>query len=224
MTSETEQQDAISPRAAILATVATFVLILFLGSAIIILLGTSMGMILGELSLVIVPLGYMLFRKVRIGSYIGFEIELKHVALGVAFGALLFFLNLIVTATLVSVFGVSQMVEESNQLVESTSGSLQGLVSVILALSLAGVCEEFVFRGFLQNTINRKYPFGVALIVSSLAFSFFHLDLQAVYTIFALLMGLTLGYIYHRWHSYVVSAMAHSTMNLIVLTIILLTR
>jgi membrane protease YdiL (CAAX protease family) len=87
---------------------------------------------------------------------------------------------------------------------------------------LAGVCEEFAFRAFLQNTINRRYSFIPAIIGSSVAFGIFHFDPQLVYILSAIVLGLALGYIYHRWNSYLVAAIAHSTVNLIVLVTLLL--
>jgi membrane protease YdiL (CAAX protease family) len=120
------------------------------------------------------------------------------------------------------IFGQSEAVEESNKLIIDMSSSLEGLVLVIATLTLAGICEEFTFRGFLQNAINNKYSSGVALLASSLAFGLLHFDPQAVYTISAFLLGLVLGYVYHRWHSYTVSATAHATLNLIILALAVL--
>jgi membrane protease YdiL (CAAX protease family) len=149
------------------------------------------------------------------------KVEFKVILLGLAFGILLLLVNVIVSSILISIFGPSEAVEQSNKLILDLSGSTEGLLLVAVALSLAGICEEFTFRGFLQTAINSKYSFGVALLASSIVFSLFHFDPQGVYTISAFIMGLFLGYVYHRWHSYVVSAIAHSTLNLAVLAIIL---
>jgi len=216
-----ENSGVISPLAAILVIVATFLLSLFLGAAFLILFGYPFALISGEILLIVVPLGYMLYRQVDVGSYIRLEVKPRTILLGLAFGAFLFLFDLVVVAALTSIFGVSEVVEETNELFLNMSGSLQGLLSLIVALSLAGVCEEFTFRGFLQTAINSRYSSRVALLVSSIVFGLFHFDPQAIYTLSAFLMGLMLGYIYYRWRSYVVSAVAHATLNLIVLTIIL---
>lgn len=217
-----EDGNIISPSMAVLAVVVTFIVSLFLGAAFFILFGYGVAMIFGELFLIVVPLGCMLYRGVDVRSYIGLEIRPRTILLGVATGTLLLTSNLIMSAAIVAVFGVSEAVEETNNLIINMSGSPQGLLSVVVTLSLAGLCEEFTFRAFLQNAIDSKYSFGSALLVSSLAFGFFHFDPQAVYVILAFLMGLLLGYIYHRWHSYVISAVAHSTQNLIILALMLL--
>jgi len=212
----------ISPFAAITAVVASFIMFLFLGVAFFIFFGIGVAMVLSELLFIVIPLGYMLYRKVNVGNYIGLQINIKNILLGVSFGAFLLLFSMVISAVLVSIFGVSEAVEESNKLIINMSSSTEGLLAVIASSILAGICEEFTFRGFLQNAINRKYSLVPALLVSSLAWGLGHFDPQGVYTISAFLMGLVLGYIYYRWNSYTVSVVAHASYNLIVLALLLL--
>jgi len=216
-----KNHNVISPFDAILAVAITFVLSLFLGSAFVVLFGYGVAMILGELLLLVVPLAYMLFQRINITNYVNVDVRLKTILLGIAIGAILLLANVAITAAVISVFGVSEAIEETNTLIVEMSGSLAWLVSVVVALSLAGLCEEFAFRGFLQNAITKKHSFGTALLTSSLVFGVFHFDPQAAYTVSAFIMGLLFGFIYHRWNSYVVPAVAHSTMNLVALGVML---
>jgi membrane protease YdiL (CAAX protease family) len=219
-----KESGTVSPLVAILAVVASFLLALFLGAEVYYFLGYAFAQISVELFLIVVPLGYMLYKKVDVGSYVRLEIKPKTVLLGIVCGCFLFLFDVAISNILFSVLGASKVVEESNALITDLSSSPQGLLLAIIALSLAGICEEFTFRGFLQTAIGGKYSFGTAIFVSSLFFAIFlHFDPQGVLTISAFLMGLVLGYIYHHWHSYAVSATAHATMNLIVLAIWLLT-
>lgn len=212
---EEERSSIISPGAAILAIVATFVLAQFGVFALFLLFGFETTLAFSELLLIIVPLGYMLYKKVNIRSYIGLEAKPLKILLGLALGGLVFLLNVLISVLLYTLFGPSAAIEETNSKIMETSASPSGLVAVITALSLTGICEEFTFRGFLQNAINSKYSFAIALLVSSLAFGLFHFDPQGIYTLSAFLIGLVLGLIYHHWRSYVVSAVVHSTVNLI---------
>lgn len=214
----------ISPLAAILVFAATFVLALILLGVVYDLFGYYITLLVQEPLLVVLPLGYMLYKRVDIRNYIGFEVKRKTILLGISLGALVFLFDMFIFNVLTSVFGVSETVEEVNTLYANMSSSPQGLLTLIVAFSLAGVCEEFTFRGFLQTAFNRKYSFGPALVVSSLAFSLIHFDPQLIYTLSAFLIGLLLGYIYHHWHSYAASAIAHATVNLIALALMLLTR
>jgi membrane protease YdiL (CAAX protease family) len=219
-----QKADAVSPSEAILVFLVTFMLFLLLGAFFTVALGVELGLVLSELLILVVPFSYLLLKHVNIRSYVGVEIKPKFIVLGIASGVFLFFFDGAISAALTSILGVSQVVEESNTLIMNLSNSTFGLIAVTAALSLAGFCEEFTFRGFLQNTINRKYSFVPAVIISSIAFGFVHFDPQLVYILSAFLIGLVLGYIYHRWHSYVVSAIAHSTVNLMALAILLLVQ
>jgi membrane protease YdiL (CAAX protease family) len=217
-----EKVDAVPTLDAVLVMVVTFFLVLFLGAILFLVLGSGPALVLSELLILIVPLGYMLVKHVDIKHYVGLDVNPKLVMLGFASGALLLFVNIIVSVALTAIFGVSQAVEESNAMITELSSSASGLISVIAALSLAGFCEEFAFRGFLQSTLTRRYSFIPAVIVSAVVFGLFHFDIQLVYVLSALAAGLVLGYVYHRWNSYVVSAVAHSTLNLVVLAVLIL--
>ncbi len=214
----------ISPLEAVLGVAATFFISMFLGSAFLLLLDDSIVAIIVELLILVIPLGYMLHKKVDVKGFIGLHLTPRNTLLGIALAVLLFLFNVFVTGVLTSVFGTSELVEESNRRILEDVASPVGLLSWTVALFLAGVCEEFTFRGFLQTSIIQRYPLGAALFISSLAFGLFHFDPQFVYTVSALLMGLMLGYVYHRWQSYVVPALAHSFMNLIVLAAYILLR
>ena len=218
---EQEKVNVVSPLNAILVIAATFILVLFLGAFFFLTLGEGPALVLSELLILIVPLGYMLIKRINVKSFVGLDVKPKFIMLGLASGALLLFVDIIVSFLLTTIFGVSQAVEESNAMITELSSSTSGLIAVIAALTLAGVCEEFAFRGFLQSAINRRYSFIPAVVISSVAFGIFHLDPQLVYILSAIVAGLVLGYVYHRWNSYVVSAIAHSTVNLVVLVTLL---
>jgi membrane protease YdiL (CAAX protease family) len=219
---EQEKVNTISPLNAILIMVVTFFLVLFLGAFFFLTLGDGPALILSELLILIVPLGYMLVKHINIKSYVGLDVKPKFIMLGLACGFLVLLIDILVSLVLTTIFGASQAVEESNAIITNLGSSTSGLIAVIAALVLAGVCEEFAFRGFLQSTLNRRYSFIPAVVISSVTFGLFHFDPQLVYILSAIAAGLTLGYIYHRWNSYVVSAIAHATVNLIVLATLLL--
>jgi membrane protease YdiL (CAAX protease family) len=215
-------QNTVSPLAAVLAVIASFLLLIFVGGTLALLLGYGPALILSELLVIVVPLTYMLSKHVDIKTYIGSQIKPGTILRGVALGGALLLFDIAVSSILTPIIGTSQAAEESNTLIKNLGGSPLGLLSVAIGLSLAGVCEEFTFRAFLLNTINRKYSFLPALLVSSAAWGLFHFDPQMIYFVYAFLAGLVLGYIYHRWNSYVTSAITHATYNLIVLAILML--
>jgi membrane protease YdiL (CAAX protease family) len=212
----------ISPTAAILIFATTFVLALFVLSAVYDLFGSYVELLIQEPLLTVLPLGYMFYKKVDIKKYVGFEVKPRTILLGVALGALVFTFDVFVSTAITSVLGPSQTVEEVNTQYLDMSSSPSGLLVLIITFSLAGVCEEFTFRGFLQTAVNSRYSFLTAVLISSFAFSLIHFDPQLIYTLATFFIGLLFGYIYHRWHSYPASAIAHATVNLILLSLMLL--
>lgn len=207
---------------AVLVIVATFVLVMLLGTIFFLTLDSGLALILSELIILIVPLVYLLYKGVDIKRYIGLDVNPRLVLWGFVSAAILLSVNIAVSAVLLIIFGESQAVIESNTTITELSATPSGLIYVAIALGLAGVCEEFAFRGFLQSTLTRRFSFIPAVIVSAFVFGLFHFDPQLVYIISSMTAGLVLGYVYHHWNSYIVALIAHSAMNLIVLALLVL--
>lgn len=212
-----------------LVFIATFFVFLFVSAASEFTLGDEPTLVIGELLILIVPFAYLVLKRINIRSYVNIKTNPKFISIGLVCGVLLLFLNIAVSNLLIFILGESTAVEQSNTLLTGLSTSPLGFITVVVSLTLAGICEEFAFRGFLQNSIfktlkNRnpsRYAFPIALVISAAVFGLFHFDPQGVYTLSAFISGLALGYIYHRWN-YTTSATAHASMNLIVLALLLL--
>jgi membrane protease YdiL (CAAX protease family) len=226
---ENTKTNFVPPWEAVLVIIVTFFVFIFLSAASLLTIGDKPTLVIGELLILAVPFGYLLLKRIDIKSFVKIDLNPKFIALGLACGGLLLLLNIVVSGALTTVFGTSQAVEQSNSLITGLSTSPSGLTAVVASLALAGVCEEFAFRGFLQNSIFKaifcnpqkaKYAFPIAVTISAVVFGLFHFDPQGVYTISAFISGLALGYIYHRWN-YTTSAIAHASMNLIVLVLLL---
>ena len=70
---------------------------------------------------------------------------------------------------------------------------LEYLFRLFGAAALAGFCEEFAFRGFLQSIFSKRLGGIKAFILSAFLFAFMHLDPWNFAGVF--LLGLFLGYI-----------------------------
>ncbi len=213
---------------AALVIVVTFFVFLVLSVASQFAFGDAPTLIIGELLILIVPLIYLITKHVNVKSYVRLDLNPKYILIGIGMSAVLLLANILTSAALTYIFGTSTAVEQSNKLISTLSATPSGLVAVASSLALAGICEEFAFRGFLQNTIfkslsatkSKQYSFAVAALISAGVFGLFHFDPQFVYTISAFISGLILGYIYYRWN-YTASATAHASMNLIVLALLI---
>jgi membrane protease YdiL (CAAX protease family) len=228
-TAATSQPSPVPPFEAALVIIVTFFLSIVISAIFLLTVGMGPTLVIGELVILLIPLSYLILKRVNIKTFVGIDLKPRFILLGAALGVALLFVNIVVSGALTSIFGVSQAVQESNTLLTSLSRSPSGLIAVVASLALAGVCEEFAFRGFLQNSISRtlrnnakysKYSFIIAALISAAVFGIFHFDPQGVYILSAAISGIVLGYIYHRWN-YVTTATAHSTMNLIVLVLLL---
>lgn len=214
---------------AILVIVATFFVFLFLGTGSELAFGDETTLIIGELLILAVPLIYLLSKHINIKDYVRFDPNPKFILIGLGCGGLLLLLNIAVSNVLTYFFGTSNAVQQSNQLITNLSAQPSGLTVVAASLILAGICEEFAFRGFLQNSIfkslaarrSKSVALTVAMVVAALVFGLFHFDPQGIYTLAAFISGLALGYIYYRWN-YTTSATAHAFMNLLVLILLIL--
>jgi len=219
---EQEKVVPVSTVEAVLVIVVTFVLVMLLGGLFYLVLDTGLALVLSELIILIVPLVYLLYKGVDIKSYVGLDVNPKLVMWGFVSAAILLSVDIAVSAVLLIIFGESQAVIESNTLITDLSATPSGLIAVATALGLAGVCEEFAFRGFLQSTLTRRFSFIPAVLTSAFVFGLFHFDPQLVYIISAMTAGIVLGYVYHHWNSYIVAVIAHSSVNLLVLAMLVL--
>ncbi|KON32126.1 hypothetical protein AC478_01245 [miscellaneous Crenarchaeota group-1 archaeon SG8-32-3] len=218
------QQEKVVPVStvdAVLVIVVTFVSAMLLGGLFYLTLDKGLALVLSELIILIVPLGYLLYKGVDVRRYVGLDINPKLVLWGLVSGAILLSVDIAVSAVLLIIFGESQAVIESNTMIAELTKYPEGLIYVATALALAGVCEEFAFRGFLQSTLTRRFSFIPAVLTSAFVFGLFHFDPQLVYIISALSAGLVLGYVYHHWNSLIVAVIAHSSVNILVLILLI---
>ncbi len=82
---------------------------------------------------------------------------------------------------------------------------------VILATVGAPVVEELLFRGVLYPYLKSRFGLGLALIVTSLLFSVFHLHPAGTLPLFTLAVAFTLAY---EWRGNLLAAMvAHGMFN-----------
>ena len=98
----------------------------------------------------------------------------------------------------------------SSQLLE------QRIIIIVLAVAVAPIAEEFVFRFFLYGVLRRYVGRIVALVLSSLLFAAVHAHLPSFVPLFVLGSCFTLAY---EWSgSLLVSMTMHAIFNALTLT------
>ena len=140
--------------------------------------------------------------------------KIRPSVVGVSFAAgfALFFCVIIISAFASGIFG---MIGYKNPFASAESFAVKNvwtllIVPVIMSAVLPGICEEFLNRGMLQNSLNPLSP-RKAIFFSALLFACLHYNInQVVYTFF---VGLLLGTITYFCKSIWPAVIMHFTNN-----------
>jgi membrane protease YdiL (CAAX protease family) len=102
---------------------------------------------------------------------------------------------------------------------------LELLVWIGIMLTLVGPCEEFVFRGMIQKSLQNSFKEKgksewYAVIIGSILFAVFHLDFFKFIPI--LFMGFLLGYLFLKTDSSLICAISHGLYDAVSIIIIFL--
>lgn len=101
---------------------------------------------------------------------------------------------------------------------EQEGGALLLLANIVVMAVVPAVCEEFIFRGVIQQTCAKWFGnHHWAILLTAAVFSIIHFDLFNFMPRF--LMGLLLGYIFYYSGTIWASIMAHFTNNALVVLI-----
>ena len=67
------------------------------------------------------------------------------------------------------------------------------IVFCLIAMFIAPICEEILFRGFLLKKFSSKYGPRKSILITSIIFALFHIDLGAIIPV--LILGLSIGWV-----------------------------
>ena len=87
-------------------------------------------------------------------------------------------------------------------------------VQIICLGIITPVCEELVFRGLIYKRMRRDRSFIGAMISYAFIFGLYRMNL--VQTIYAIVCGLLLAYLYEKYGSLKAPILAHVLMNIVV--------
>lgn len=150
---------------------------------------------------------------------------ISNIKFGVGSWLLAFPLIVLITQFLTLVFSDWLGFDLHEQLAVKQVKSVQEF-PVLFAVNLAAVAflvpmiEELLFRGFLQESLLKKFSPALAILLTSLLFSFFHFSLsQGINNILILsslfVLSCLLGYLKERQQSLIPSIVLHGTFNAI---------
>jgi uncharacterized protein len=116
-------------------------------------------------------------------------------------------------------FGFESFEQSAVRYLKTTLDSPKMLSLALFTILIAApVIEEFLFRGYLQTFLKRHMPIKLAIVISSLCFSLFHITASQGLGNFSLVaslftFALFLGFIYERQGSLFASVGLHMTFN-----------
>ena len=93
-----------------------------------------------------------------------------------------------------------------------SSSPVENILIVLGVVVVAPLVEESLFRGIIQQTLERRWETTKAVLVTSLLFSLIHL--QPWWMIQQLILAVLLGYLAWRWNSILPAVIIHAGNNL----------
>ena len=97
------------------------------------------------------------------------------------------------------------------------------LLELVLICALAGWGEEMLFRGVLQEAFSRWFGPWIGVAVASLLFGFAH-PITLLYTLWASLIGLYLGWLSMATGNLLVVIVAHALYDLVAISFLVRAR
>ncbi len=95
--------------------------------------------------------------------------------------------------------------------IPASTGAWSLLVNILVIAGSAGICEEFLFRGVVQRSFERRFGVARAILLAAFLFSLTHMDFQKIFGTF--LLGALIGFIVYRTDSLFCGMFAHFTNN-----------
>ena len=159
---------------------------------------------------IVVPILYIKIMKLDIKQIF----PIKKPSLRHIFGAGFFwFGTLILTGFTAALFQL--IFPDSAEGVQMLSELLmsQSLIVLIFTVALLpAICEEFLFRGFVYSGLKNKFSPYIALLITSILFGIFHLDLLRF--ISTTILGIAINYALYKTDNIFISTYIHFLNNL----------
>ncbi len=101
---------------------------------------------------------------------------------------------------------------------EFTNSGKNNIVSFIIAVFVAAITEELIFRGILSDIINisrseQKLNIAITIVITSVLWAASHLYGFSIPTLLLIMGGIILGLIYHHCKSILLCIIYHASYN-----------
>lgn len=160
------------------------------------------------------PILFMKWRKIDIRFTLRLG-KFNYLAFGAALLMGLGALPWVVTMTQYSLQFLPNSAEFQKQMNDMfTQGAFNNISTPVFFFLIAlspGICEEILFRGFLQSALLKKMRPAVAIVITALLFGAYHLSIYRLLP--TTVLGIMLGWICYRSGSILPAILAHAMNN-----------
>ena len=145
--------------------------------------------------------------------------SIGEIFLAVLITAFLFPLSSFILDMLVKMLKIPPIIISANSMLFTPNSTME-LIFLILAIAITpAICEEILFRGYFQRTLERKLGMK-SFLITGILFGLFHM--QPLSLISLMLLGVLFSFFYYRSKSIFPSSAAHFTNNFLVLLLLYL--
>ena len=131
--------------------------------------------------------------------------------LGMGVGFALLFVNLASVIILRFVVGQELPTQVVTEIVEKDRDLFRQVLMFFLAAAVAPVNEETLIRGFLYQSLKKKWGIAWGVVISAMIFTILHIQPFLFPTIF--ILGIILALLFEWRRSLLTNIIAHGTMN-----------
>lgn len=100
---------------------------------------------------------------------------------------------------------------ESMKLAYIKAASQTGVLTFVLMVIAAPILEELIFRGIILDGLLNRYTPATSILISSVLFGIVHLNPWQFFT--GLIMGVFIGWVYHKSKSLLAAIVVHASAN-----------
>ncbi|MEJ6949783.1 CPBP family intramembrane glutamic endopeptidase [Natronospora cellulosivora (SeqCode)] len=123
---------------------------------------------------------------------------------------LILIFNLYISSFLIIIFNLNELFTAGS---EAIAYAISGLQGFLLALIVAPIAEEIIFRGLFLEGIASRHSAKKSIFTTAFMFSIFHMNLPQLIPSF--ILGLFLGYVYIKTKSLILCIYIHFVNNII---------
>jgi len=193
--------------------VLILVVMVIVGGISAVILGFHLAAILGELLVFLVPLSFLSTGGYSLHNILTYRGKL-HFNFWILVGAASVFLFVVIsdiTGYVHQLFPRPQPQQEALLKIFVAKTWLEYLFRILALSALAGFCEEFAFRGFLQSIFSKRWGGMKGFFLTAFLFALMHLDPWNFAGVF--LLGLFLGYLVNLTQNLWVAILVHFLAN-----------